>query len=803
MEYGEFFRLLTGHDAFPYQLKLGERPWPDLLEVPTGLGKTAAVMAAWLWKRLQQDPDTPRRLAYCLPMRVLVEQTRNCVEVWIGKAASEFGKRKSAVPQVNLLMGGETEDPWAEKPEAPAVIIGTQDMLLSRALMRGYGMSRYQWPIHFAMLHNDTFWVFDEVQLMGAGLPTSAQLEAFRRRLPLVKSCRSLWVSATLNRTWLDTVDLRPHWESLRQAGLGEQERSSGAVRTRREAIKRLHRAATMITTENQKQSAKQYAEALAAEIAQQHVAGTTTLVVVNTVERAQALLKALERRKVSADTLLVHSRYRPEERQVLNRRLAEAPAPDRPGRIIVATQAVEAGVDMTSRVLFTELAPWSSLVQRFGRCNRYGEAGPLGADIFWVDLDWDANDGKSDAKLTIPYDETALSLARGKLIGLTSASPADLPQVNEDAPLHPVIRAKDFRDLFHTDPDLSGFDVDISSYIRDADDLDVQVFWRDLAQGIEDQPLPHSLELCRASLSQAKALLDPKRKQQAYRFDSLDGKWRRQQGSLRPGLVLMLDLKAGGYHERLGLDPSVSAAVTAVTVAAPSGETQSYPGDRRSRVARPVLLHRHLADVAAVAAHLAAALQLAPQLGAALVTAASWHDAGKAHPVFQATLHDCDLAEAASRTPLLAKANSGRSHQRKHFRHELASMLAWLIHRSDHQDVDLIAYLIAAHHGKVRLSLRSMPEESEPIPPLGPRFARGVWENETLSGIDLGNGETIPPTALRLDLMELGEGAMGPSWTARTQRLLDRLGPFQLAWLETLLRLADWRASAAEQEEH
>jgi len=54
----------------------------------------------------------------------------------------------------------------------------------------------------------------------------------------------------------------------------------------------------------------------------------------------------------------------------------------------------------------------------------------------------------------------------------------------------------------------------------------------------------------------------------------------------------------------------------------------------------------------------------------------------------------------------------------------------------------------------------------------------------------------------LRLDLMELGEGEMGPSWTARTQQLLDTYGPFRLAWLEALVRIADWRASGMEQEE-
>jgi hypothetical protein len=48
-------------------------------------------------------------------------------------------------------------------------------MLLSRALNRGYGMSRYRWPMHFGLLNNDCLWVMDEVQLMGSGLTTSLQ----------------------------------------------------------------------------------------------------------------------------------------------------------------------------------------------------------------------------------------------------------------------------------------------------------------------------------------------------------------------------------------------------------------------------------------------------------------------------------------------------------------------------------------------------------------------------------------------------------------------------------------------------
>lgn len=74
-----------GFQPFDYQQQLAtgrfgpneDQSWPDLLEVPTGMGKTAAVTLAWLWKRgwrqgeraSAPDPDTPRRLVWCLPIQ--------------------------------------------------------------------------------------------------------------------------------------------------------------------------------------------------------------------------------------------------------------------------------------------------------------------------------------------------------------------------------------------------------------------------------------------------------------------------------------------------------------------------------------------------------------------------------------------------------------------------------------------------------------------------------------------------------------------------------------------------------------
>lgn len=235
MDYQTWFRTATAaQEPYSYQQRLALQPWPDLLDVPTGMGKTAAVALAWVWKRgwrdggraHEPDPNTPRRLVWCLPMRVLVEQTAENIRAWLRQLGIHGEEAGQGRVSVHVLMGGESDlKTWAEYPEEDMILIGTQDMLLSRALMRGYGMSRYQWPVHFALLHNDCLWVFDEVQLMGAGLATSAQLEAFRRRYPLAKGSRTLWVSATVDRDWLATVDMQAHMDSLVRHTIDEQDR--------------------------------------------------------------------------------------------------------------------------------------------------------------------------------------------------------------------------------------------------------------------------------------------------------------------------------------------------------------------------------------------------------------------------------------------------------------------------------------------------------------------------------------------------------------------------------------------------
>ena len=172
--FSELFAAATTSQANPsgfqprtWQSRLAEEPTPAdrLIRIPTGEGKTLAAILTWIyWRITHQDKSWPTRLVWCLPMRTLVEQTKSEAEKLL--AALELN---DAV-DVRIAMGGVDEQRWYVNPNKPTILIGTQDMLLSRALNRGYAMGRAAWPRAFGLLNNDSLWVMDEIQLMGIGL---------------------------------------------------------------------------------------------------------------------------------------------------------------------------------------------------------------------------------------------------------------------------------------------------------------------------------------------------------------------------------------------------------------------------------------------------------------------------------------------------------------------------------------------------------------------------------------------------------------------------------------------------------
>lgn len=812
MTFAEFFTHATGRPPYGWQGRLagGDCAAPEgcfahsiacpsrLISIPTGLGKTAGVVLAWLWNRLAQPDEAaraqwPRRLVYCLPMRTLVEQTEREVRRWVLRLARQHTKPRDgsdlrwlALHSPVVLMGGEElssrKHDWDIHPERPAILIGTQDMLLSRALNRGYGMSRYRWPIHFALLNNDCLWVHDETQLMGVGLETSVQLAGFRGRFGSLAPCMHWWMSATLDEHRLRTPEAASRADQLQ---LTAPEQQMPEVRRRMKAVKRLHRAGTSLIDD-----VAAYAKALADEVATSHAHGTLSLVIVNTVERAQAVFRELGKQSPARYTTLLHSRFRTAERQALVRRVLESVG----DHIVVSTQVVEAGVDLSARTLFTELAPWSSLVQRFGRCHRHGEMPAAGAEIRWIDL---------TADQASPYSADELTAARNLLTGLASASPAALAAVTApptpETPRH-IIRPKDLRELFDTTPDIAGADLDISRFIREGDDSDCLVFWRAEAPAPEADG-PARDELCPVPVGRLRDFAEKQKDKAVWVWDALSRQWIHPERFL-PGRNYWLLASLGGYDLALGFDRRSKVAVAPINQPAPPPE--AHDDERGTSLPKIETLEDHTSAVVTHATESAAALGLPPELRAALTQAALWHDVGKAHPVFQAALRRANPALAES--VLYAKSGSQARlmfEGRPHFRHELASALAFrALAAGSATHAALAAYLIAAHHGKVRLSLRSLPGESEPPrPPDGsdPLHARGIWHGDTLPAFTL-NGTAFPEITLSLVPMQIGLGPGGePSWLEACLALRDAptLGPFRLALLEALLRAADMRASA------
>ena len=389
---------LTGKDRpFCWQSELLSRfaknDLPPALDIPTGLGKTA-VMAIWLVARACGATNLPRRLVYVVDRRTVVDQaTEEAMKLHAFVAENQDVKESLGLETdedlpVSTLRGQHIDNKkWLENPTSPAIIVGTVDMIGSRLLFEGYGVSRKMRPYHAALLGVDTLVVLDESHLVP---PFEKLIESIARRQgcgtgqydglgagdadleQIIPKLRLLSLSAT-GRTGEGAF------------GLTEGDLKAGTVtRKRLDAKKRLilHQtddAAKLVDT----------LAAMAWEICDKGESAVRIIVFCDRRKDALDTRSAIRKLANKGKNATAPDWIEPElfvgGRRVFEREQAaktlkalgfiagSIETVEKP-TFLIATSAAEVGVDLDADHMVCDLVAWERMVQRLGRVNRRGD---------------------------------------------------------------------------------------------------------------------------------------------------------------------------------------------------------------------------------------------------------------------------------------------------------------------------------------------------------------------------------------------------------------------------------------------
>ena len=407
------FESLTAHPPFPWQRRLfgllkADKP-PSSIDIPTGLGKTAA-MAVWLLARAA-GAKLPRRLVYVVDRRAVVDQATDfagrirdgleCAAMTEIRRGLGLEDTRGRCPlPISTLRGRHLDNrEWLAEPAGPAIVVGTVDMIGSRLLFEGYGVSRNMRPNHAGLLGCDALVMLDEAHLVrpfeallkavedGGGTfgPAAAEDRA------IVPPFQLLPLSATGRE---DAANGRGHMADRRPFRLDIGDRAHPVVARRLGAEKRL-------TIRDIEGGAKALPAALAEEAWRLGVDTGPARVAVYCDSRADAektkseIDKRLKAEKREGCSELFVGARRVREREETREWLASRgflggakSAADGPA-FLFATSAGEVGVDMDADRAVCDLVAWERMVQRFGRVNRRGagaarivviDPGPRGA---------------------------------------------------------------------------------------------------------------------------------------------------------------------------------------------------------------------------------------------------------------------------------------------------------------------------------------------------------------------------------------------------------------------------------------
>ena len=845
------FHSLTTTHPFPWQEALYKKfcrgEIPETLDLPTGLGKTS-VVAIWLSALVTNPDKMPRRLVYVVNRRTVVDQTtaeaeRLCDALKDKPALAEFRKalasmcalplpKPDAPPLAISTLRGQFADngEWCADPSRPAVIVGTVDMIGSGLLFSRYTRGFKTRPLYAGFLGQDVLLVHDEAHLEPAFQKLLESIVAAQNSAADPRKLRVIQLTATSRSA---TVNSKPPFT------LTSADHENQTVQGRLNAIKRLSLVAL---------GEKEKLDIKLATLAKAKTGERTVLVFTRTVGTALKIAAELGKGEGKGRVATLTGTMRGKERDELVsknpvfqrffRQKDRAPGvePARGGVFLVATSAGEVGVNISADDLVCDLSTYESMTQRFGRVNRFGERKENDASEITV-----VHETRFDT-------DKPLDVAREKTLALLkearSASPADLDrlpaaeriaafspppelrvatEVQFDAwaltsirepiaarpPVEPYLHGeaewlppethiawrdqRDFRYVENPQAFLDEFPLKPAELLRDTTSRIAAI----LAELLEDRTgLPDAWvvanngSVTRFPLSDfdkdaAETLLAEATLILPSSAGGLDGN-----GILSADADTVVDDASGIIrHEDATCDKLPDGPAKLVRFIEISDEDAEDPrflfwcepiventpgGTRAARRAQPERLDAHTNAVAANAAAIAAKCfpdkstlpSGEPDLRRCVILAARLHDRGKNRGPWQRNLGNLAYDSSKPET-ILAKAAPGMRGRNvaEQYRHEFGSLndadgeaeFADL----DDAERDIVLHIVAAHHGRAR-----------------PHFPA----DEIFDYASVGSPEKL--AALATDVPR------------RFARLQERYGRWGLAWLESILRAADYAAS-------
>ncbi|MAJ64911.1 MAG: type I-U CRISPR-associated helicase/endonuclease Cas3 [Alphaproteobacteria bacterium] len=508
-DFDGYYNELYGYAPFPWQTRLvGQlatgQGWPSVMDLPTGSGKTASLDIALFHLALCADDPArpaPMRIVLVVDRRLIVDDAfRRAEEIAEKLQNAEDGILKTVADRLRHLAGGDIpvmaralrggmplEHGWATSPHQPTILCSTVDQVGSRLLFRGYGISDRMKPVHAGLFGNDCLFLLDEVHLS----------EPFRQTLSGIARLRS--------ENWRETGTADRPWQVVEMSAtpgnrggqepfaLADDDRQDRTLKSRLEATKPVR----LDTIKGTYKTA--FPTAAAAEVGELLKDDNTKAigVVVNRVATARQIFEQLRLQLgEKADIKLMIGPARAVDRDMIaedldNIRTGHKPRPEKP-LIVVATQCLEAGVDIDLDALVTEAAPLDALRQRFGRVNRAGRdiaakgsilitdeqlrkryADPVYGDAVkacwdWLNKQYSENDDVLDFGIN------------GMNARLQDMDPMALAPMLAERPDAPILRPVDADTCFQTAP-RPAVATDLTLYLHgpQRQPAGVQIIWR------------------------------------------------------------------------------------------------------------------------------------------------------------------------------------------------------------------------------------------------------------------------------------------------------------------------------------